>query len=218
MVQVAPSILSANFARLEEDCRRVSSPENPILHFDVMDGIFVPNISVGLPVLESLSHALPQLIYDVHLMILRPYEYVERFAKAGANYITFHQEAEGDIRQIAKAIRKVGCKAGISVRPNTSVETIFPYLDDIDMVLIMSVEPGFGGQSFIESSLDKIRAVRAEANRRELPLLIEVDGGINKVTGPLCHQAGCDILVAGSAIFNAKDPLYALNEIKGIIE
>ena len=210
MVQVAPSILSANFACLEEECRRVTSPENPILHFDVMDGVFVPNISVGLPVLESLAKAMPELEYDVHLMIVRPLDYVERFAKAGANYITFHAEAECDILKTAQAIRKCGCKAGLSIRPKTPLETVFPFLKDLDMVLIMSVEPGFGGQAFIHESIERISALRAEAVKQGVDLLIEVDGGINSTTGPLCAKAGCDILVAGSAIFNAPDPLAAL--------
>ncbi|MFV0412674.1 MAG: ribulose-phosphate 3-epimerase, partial [Oscillospiraceae bacterium] len=146
MVQVAPSILAANFAALQQDCEKVVSAENPLLHFDVMDGVFVPNISVGLPVLQGLHAALPVAVYDVHLMILRPLQYAEAFIKAGASMLTFHIEAESPAAETARQIRALGCKAGLSLRPGTPVESLFPLLKEVDYVLVMSVEPALGGQ------------------------------------------------------------------------
>lgn len=210
MVHIAPSILAADFACLAEDCRRVLSPERPFLHFDVMDGVFVPNISVGLPVLKSLKKALPGAVFDVHLMIIEPAEYVEEFAHAGAEYMTFHLEANSLIGETLDAIRALGCKAGLSLRPGTPIEGVFPYLKQADMVLVMSVEPGFGGQSFMPETLARIAALRAEAQRQNTPLLIEVDGGINTETAPLCTRAGADILVAGTAVFGAENPVETM--------
>lgn len=214
MVQVAPSILSADFANLAQDCRPLVSKENPLLHFDVMDGVFVPNLSVGIPVLASLSRALPDAVFDVHLMIVRPHLYLEAFAKAGANYITFHVESESPARETARAIRALGCKAGISLRPGTDVSLLYPLLGEVDMALVMSVEPGFGGQSFMPGAPARISAIRQEAARQGVPLLLEVDGGIDPETAPLCVQAGADILVAGSAVFNAPDPVQALDSLR----
>ena len=188
---------------------------SPILHFDVMDGVFVPNLSIGVPVLESLKKAVPEAIYDVHLMIVRPAAYVEAFAKAGANYITIHYEAESDVADTLQAIRALGCKAGLSLRPGTPPEALFPLLDAADLVLVMSVEPGFGGQAFMPGAVDKIRALRAEAARRGLPLLLEVDGGINAETAKPCIAAGVDILVAGSAVFKAEHPVAVIGAIAG---
>ena len=216
MTQIAPSILSADFAHLAEDCLKVYSPDNPMLHFDVMDGVFVPNLSVGIPVLESLKKALPSAVYDVHLMIVEPGKYLGAFAKAGADYITFHLEAEGDPLALAKEIRALGCKAGVSLRPGTPVEELFPLLEAVDMVLVMSVEPGFGGQSFRPEAPGRIAKLREEARRRNPGLLIEVDGGINPETGRLCVQAGADILVAGSVIFGAENPKATLNTLREI--
>lgn len=214
LVQVAPSILSADFADLARDCAPLVTAGNPLLHFDVMDGVFVPNISVGLPVLASLSRALPQAVYDVHLMIVRPHLYVEAFAKAGADYITFHIEAESDVAETARAIRAAGCKAGISLRPGTPVEQLFPHLDEVDLVLVMSVEPGFGGQAFMPAAPGRIADIRREAERRGIPLLLEVDGGITPDTAPACVAAGADILVAGSAVFGAPSPADALARLR----
>ena len=215
MVQIAPSVLAANFAALGEDCRKVVTPQNPLLHFDVMDGVFVPNISVGLPVLKDLNNALPQAQYDVHLMIVRPLAYVEAFAKAGADYITFHCEAESPLEETLCAIRAAGCKAGLSLRPGTPIERVFPYLKLADMVLIMSVEPGFGGQKFMPGAVDRIRDLRAEAVRQGVSLLIEVDGGIDDKTAPSCVRAGADILVAGSAVFGAENPGEMVQCLRG---
>ncbi len=215
MTQVAPSILSANFARLEEDCLKVYSPDNPMLHFDVMDGLFVPNISFGLPVLASLKKALPQAVYDVHLMIADPGRYLEAFAKAGADIITFHIESGNDPGcTMAKAIRKLGCKAGVSLRPGTPLEAVLPLLAEVDLVLVMSVEPGFGGQAFQPGALERIRRLRESAASQNPSLLIEVDGGINLDTGRQCVQAGADILVAGSVIFGAENPREMLEQMR----
>lgn len=215
MVQVAPSILAANFATLQQDCEKVVSAENPLLHFDVMDGVFVPNISVGLPVLQSLHSALPAAVYDVHLMILRPLQYAEAFIKAGASMLTFHIEAESPVAETTRQIRALGCKAGLSLRPGTPVETLFPLLKEVDYVLVMSVEPGFGGQKFIPESLEKITKLRREAQRQNLPgFLIEVDGGIDLQTAPACVQAGADILVAGSAVFGSQNPGQAVELLR----
>lgn len=214
MVQIAPSILAADFANLEKDCRRVVSKENPMLHFDVMDGVFVPNISVGLPVLQSLKKAIPEAVYDVHLMIVNPIQYVDEFAKSGADYITFHVEADSNPIETARAIRKAGCKAGVSLRPGTSVEELFPLLKEVDMVLVMSVEPGFGGQAFIPEAPQRIAAIKQEAHRQGLTLLLEVDGGVDPNTAPLCKAAGVDILVAGSAVFKAANPEEMIATLK----
>ena len=209
MIKISPSILSADFANLERDCKAVLAPGHDMLHFDVMDGVFVPNISFGLPVLKSLKKALPDAIYDVHLMIIEPQEYVEDFAKAGADIITIHLESNTLIGCTLEAIRAAGCKAGLSVRPGTPIEGVYPYLHLADLILVMSVEPGFGGQSFLAQTPDRIRALREEIQRQNLSAVIEVDGGIDPETAPLCARAGADILVAGSAVFGQKDPLAA---------
>lgn len=218
MVQVAPSILSADFANLERDCRKVVSNENPMLHFDVMDGVFVPNLSIGIPVLQSLKKALPEAVYDVHLMIIDPLRYVPQFAGAGADYITFHLEAQSAVPETAAAIRATGTKVGLSLRPGTPVEDIFPYLRQIDMVLVMSVEPGFGGQAFMPEAVQRIAALRAEARRLGTSLLIEVDGGIDADTAPDCVRAGADILVAGSSVFKNPDPGHMVSLLRQVGE
>lgn len=215
MQQVAPSILSADFAFLADSCKKVLTPNSPMLHFDVMDGVFVPNISFGIPVLKSLKQALPEAKYDVHLMIQKPNNYVKHFAQSGADFITFHLEADGNPLETAKAIRSLGCKAGISIKPRTPAQEVFSLLNAVDMVLVMSVEPGFGGQSFMPSALSKISLIREETQKQGLDTLIEVDGGIDSTTGPECIKAGVDILVAGSAVFGAEDPVTAVNSILG---
>lgn len=216
MVDVAPSILAADFSNLERDCRKVVSKEKPWLHFDVMDGVFVPNISVGLPVLKDLKSAIPEAWYDVHLMIQKPHLYVQKFIEAGADIVTFHFEAESPIAQTAQSIRKAGAKAGISICPKTPVEELFPILHEFDLVLIMSVEPGFGGQKFMPESLEKIKQLKKEIKRKNIQLVIEVDGGVDENTAPLCVEAGIDMLVAGSAIFNAQDPQKTLSTLAAL--
>lgn len=216
MVKVAPSILSANFACLKEDCERVLLPGNSILHFDVMDGHFVPNLTVGVPVLHSLVAALPNVFYDVHLMLTHPARFVADFAAAGADAITIHYEAESPLHQTFAAIRKAGCKVGLSLKPGTPVNEIFPFLDEVDYVLVMSVEPGFGGQAFIPESVGRIAALKQEKEKQGLDFAIEVDGGINPDTASLCVSAGADILVAGSTVFNAPSPPAMVQRLRDI--
>ena len=207
MAMVSPSILSADFAHLGSDCRAVLDAGAQMLHYDVMDGHFVPNISFGVPVLKSLHKALPDAFYDVHLMIDDPLTYAEPFAEAGASLITFHLECGCDTAATLARIKALGCKTGLSVKPHTSVQALFPYLDQLDLALVMSVEPGFGGQKFMPMALDKIRALREEIDRRGLSCLVEVDG---------CVEAGADVLVAGSAVFGAADPAAAVAGLKAL--
>ena len=207
MTKVAASILSADFANLHKDCTRLLEAGADVMHFDVMDGHFVPNISYGAPVLTCLHAALPNVFYDVHLMISNPARYAADFAKAGADLITFHLEAVPDtVEEVIAAIRATGCQVGISIRPGTPVEAVFPYLSVVDLILVMSVEPGFGGQKFLPTTPARIAAIRAERARLGCNTLIEVDGGINTVTGPQCIEAGVDWLVAGNSLFRAEDP------------
>lgn len=213
-LKIAPSILSADFAYLAQDCRDVLDAGADWLHIDVMDGDFVPNLSLGIPVLAGLSKAV-DAFYDVHLMIRRPLEYIEAFARAGANLITFHLEADSDVEKTIEAIHAAGCKAAVSVKPGTPVEEVFPYLDRLDMVLIMSVEPGFGGQKFMPQAVDKIAALRERAGDG---LMIQVDGGVDANTAPLCTRAGADVLVAGSAVFGKKDRKEAISAIRSACE
>ena len=216
MAMVSPSILSADFAHLGSDCRAVLDAGAQMLHYDVMDGHFVPNISFGVPVLKSLHKALPDAFYDVHLMIDDPLTYAEPFAKAGASLITFHLECGCDTAATLARIKALGCKTGLSVKPHTSVQALFPYLDQLDLALVMSVESGFGGQKFMPMALDKIHALREEIDRRGLSCLVEVDGGVDAVTGPACVEAGADVLVAGSAVFGAADPAAAVAGLKAL--
>ena len=213
-LKIAPSILSADFAYLAQDCRDVLNAGADWLHIDVMDGDFVPNLSLGIPVLAGLSKAV-DAFYDVHLMIRRPLEYIGAFARAGADFITFHLEADSDVEKTIEAIHAAGCKAAVSVKPATPVEEVFPYLDRLDMVLIMSVEPGFGGQKFMPQAVDKIAALRERAGDG---LMIQVDGGVDANTAPLCTRAGADVLVAGSAVFGKKNRKEAILAIRSACE
>jgi len=206
-IQIAPSILSADFRHLEKDISAIVRLGASYVHFDVMDGHFVPNISFGIPVLEAIAriHRLPN---DVHIMIENPLKYVSAFIKAGADILTFHYEAcrdKEEVEAVIAAIKSLGAKAGISVRPATPISVIEPFLPRLDLVLVMSVEPGFGGQSFMPLALDKIRWLREKIICLETKTLVEVDGGINEVTARQCVDAGADILVAGSYLFGHKD-------------
>ena len=216
MTMVSPSILSADFGHLADDCRMVLNAGADWLHYDVMDGHFVPNISFGVPVLKSLHKNLPDAFYDAHLMISHPLQYVDAFAKAGATLINFHLESEDNINETLAAIRAAGCKTGLTIKPGTSPEALLPYLDQLDLVLVMSVEPGFGGQKFMPSALDKLRWLKTEREKRGLSYLLEVDGGVDAVTGPQCADAGADVLVAGSAVFAAKDPAAAVQMLAAL--
>ena len=207
-ILVAPSILSADFLKLGDEIKKVENAGADWVHFDVMDGHFVPNISFGIPVLKSIANS-HGLVNDVHIMISDPKFYAPKFVEAGADYVTFHLEACKDLQEcldIIDDIHVLGAKAGISLKPKTDVNTIIPLLRFIDLVLIMSVEPGFGGQSFIEESLKKITFFKDyRSDHQEAHYLIEVDGGINDKTGALCRDAGADVLVAGSYIFGHDD-------------
>ena len=209
---VAPSILSADFGNLERDVKMIDRSEAEWVHIDVMDGVFVPNISFGFPIVKSVREATDK-VFDVHLMIVEPEKYVKRFVEAGANYVTFHHEACANPRATIAEIRSVGAKAGVSIKPATPVEAIFDYLGEVDMVLVMSVEPGFGGQSFMPHSLDKVRALRKEITEKGYNCLIEIDGGISTKNAREVFDAGVDVVVAGSSVFGSENPEQTIIDI-----
>lgn len=198
------SILSADFCNLGRDIARAEEAGCEYIHFDVMDGVFVPNISYGIPILKSVSKIVKGTL-DVHLMIIDPIKYVKDFADNGADIITFHSEAESDINETINAIHSCGKKAGLAIKPNTPVSDVEQYLDKIDMLLVMTVEPGFGGQGFISETLDKIAEAKKIIDSKGLNVPIQVDGGINAETAELVKKAGAEILVAGSYLFGAED-------------
>ncbi|MBL5766623.1 ribulose-phosphate 3-epimerase [Heyndrickxia sporothermodurans] len=213
MVKIAPSILAANFSKLAEEIQDVERGGADYIHIDVMDGHFVPNITMGPLVVEAIR-PVTKLPLDVHLMIENPDQYIEAFAKAGADIITVHVEACKHLHRTLQLIHSFGVKAGVVINPATPVETIQHVLEDIEMVLLMTVNPGFGGQSFIHSVIPKIKQVKEMVNTKGLAIEIEVDGGVNRDTAKLCYDAGANVLVAGSAIFQQKDRTAAINEIK----
>ena len=207
-------MLSADFGHLERDTRMIDRSAAGWIHIDVMDGVFVPNISFGFPVLKAIRKASSKVL-DVHLMIVEPEKYVGRFAEAGADLVTFHYEATYDPRGCIDRIRRAGARVGISVKPATSVGVLRDLLPLVDLVLVMSVEPGFGGQSFIPASLDKIRELRAMAREMGLETIIEVDGGISSHNAGEVFGAGADVLVAGNAVFGAEDPTGEIERMLG---
>lgn len=214
MVKVSPSILSADFMFLNDAVEKLDKAGVDMLHVDVMDGIFVPNISFGIPIIQSMKEHT-KLTLDVHLMIDRPHRYIDEFAKY-SDILGFHYEAGSDNAATLKRIRELGCKSCITIKPCTEPEAIFDLLDLCDMVLVMSVEPGFGGQKFMPQALDKLSKLRAECDRRGLNIDLEVDGGINAETAPLAVKAGANVLVAGSYIFSAEDMAEKVKEIKSL--
>ena len=206
MAKIAPSILSADFANLERDIHDLEKNGADWVHVDIMDGIFVPNISIGIPVVKALR-PVTDLPLDVHLMIDRPIRYVEDFIKAGADWLTIHVEADQPQNTLAALdrIRELGCKAAISLKPKTPAEAAIPYLEKCDMILVMTVEPGFGGQKFMADMMPKIQKLRQLLDAVNPGCMIEVDGGVDAVTHALCEENGAEVLVAGSAYFRAAD-------------
>lgn len=213
MIKISPSILAADFSRLGEEVGRVEAGGADLLHIDVMDGHFVPNITVGIPVIASLRRAT-RIPFDVHIMVDNPGRLAGAFIKAGADILTFHYEAEPDAKELARRIRSLGARPGASIRPGTPASVLFPLLDEMAMVLVMTVEPGFGGQKLIASCLPKVEELRRECRRRGLATDIEVDGGITADTVGEAARRGANVFVAGSAVFGSADPAGAVEELR----
>ena len=214
MIKIAPSILSADFTKLGDEVREVLSAGADWIHYDVMDGVLVPNINLGVGELASLSRRIPAF-YDVHLMIIDPIKYVDAFAKAGAGCITFHVESVSDIRATIAKIRAHGISVGLTMKPNTRAEAVFPYLADIDMVLVMTVEPGFGGQKFMADMMPKVQEIRRYIDAMNPGCELEVDGGVDPATCKICVASGANVLVAGSAVYKAVDIPARIRELRG---
>jgi ribulose-phosphate 3-epimerase len=212
MVKIAPSMLAADFLHLAKDVRTVNENAD-FFHLDIMDGVFVPNISFGFPVLEAIAREA-QKPMDVHLMIVNPEKYIERFARLGVSMLSFHLNATDKPAQTLLHIRETGMKAGLVINPDMPVECLYPYLHLCDYIILMSVYAGFGGQKFIEETYDRIRTLKAEIDRQELPVKIEVDGGVCPENAPLLVEAGAEILVAGSAVFKSADPSHVINALR----
>lgn len=210
MIYVSPSILSADFANLERDIKRIEGGGADWVHVDVMDGHFVPNITIGVPVVASIRK-VTKLPLDVHLMIENPEKYVEPFVKAGADILTFHYECGTDIKKTIDLIKSFGIKVGLSIKPKTTPDVVFPYLKDLDLLLVMTVEPGFGGQKFMQDCADKIPVIKEKAPEN---LIIQVDGGINAETARICTFYGANSLVAGNYIYKSADIKSAIKSLR----
>ena len=213
MVKISPSILSANFAILGAEVDDIKNAGAEMAHIDVMDGIFVPNMSFAFPIIDALKKTT-DIFLDVHLMIVNPERYIERFIDSGADLITFHLEATEDVDACIDMIKKRGKKVSVSVKPNTPIEAVYPYLEKCDMILVMTVEPGYGGQALIPFCLDKVKTLREEITKRGLNVDIQVDGGINEKTAQAAREAGANILVAGSAVFTCEDRKAAIDALR----
>jgi ribulose-phosphate 3-epimerase len=214
-IKIAPSVLASDFANIQSEIEMLNDSEADYIHVDIMDGVFVPNISFGIPVTEAIyKHAKKPL--DVHLMIVEPDRYLEAFKKAGASLISVHLEACNHLHRTLQAIKELGCKAGVALNPHTSVHLLEDVIMDIDMVCLMSVNPGFGGQKFIENTYQKVRQLKSLILQKGASTLIEIDGGVNQSNAPLLAQAGADVLVAGSFVFSAANPLETIKSLKSI--
>ena len=213
IILVSASILGSDLSNLKNEIERIQNANADQIHFDVMDGLFVDNISFGIPVLASVKKHT-KITMDVHLMIEEPFKYIKQFSEAGADIITFHTESKSDIKETLKLIKSFGKKAGLSIRPKTSVDVLLPYLSELDNILIMTVEPGFGGQSFMEETMSKVTLLRQKINELNLNCTLQVDGGINDKTAPIALKAGADNLVSGSYLFNANDAAAAVNSLR----
>ena len=212
---IAPSLLSADFNNLGRDIEMVNQSEADWFHLDIMDGVFVPNMSYGFPVVEHIAKMAKKPL-DVHLMIVDPDRYLERFRDAGANILTVHWEACKHLHRTVVEIKRLGMKAGVSLNPHTPVEFLEDILPELDLVLIMSVNPGFGGQSFIENSISKVKRLRSMISQKGCNTLIEVDGGVSETNASMLYKAGANVLVAGNAVFKAEDPAKAIQKIKNL--
>lgn len=212
-MKIAPSILASDFSKLGEEVKKATKSGADYIHLDVMDGIFVKNITFGPAIISSIR-PYTKLPFDVHLMIKKPSRYVEKFAKAGADIITFHVEAEKDVPKTVNLIKANGKKVGLSIKPGTRVDEILKYLNLIDLALVMTVEPGFGGQKFMPEMMEKVKTLKREIQKRKLSTLIEVDGGIEEETAKIASKSGADICVAGTSIFKSDDIKSAIERLK----
>ena len=212
MVQVAPSMLSADFLHLQKDVEMVNEYAD-LFHLDIMDGVFVPNLSYGFPIVEAIAKSARKPL-DVHLMIVSPEKYIERFAKAGADMISFHLNATENPSMVLSQIRSLGLKAGLAINPDIEVESLFPYLEQVDYILLMSVFAGFGGQKFIETTYERVRTLKNELDSRGINIPIEVDGGVSPTNASALRQSGVEILVAGSAVFKSSNPAATIASMR----